>query len=245
MRTRVDFCKEDQATKGKICQVKDKNAQPRAEDRMPDLSWADEGGGGGGRSLSEPLVDEENTNPFASSEKGSEKSAPAPAWDDEEKPPKKGHVYLLCCDTRRASIIVNALFLFVLFVGFVVAATPKTGLTLGATSWVTLIFSIMVSAMSIYGAVKFLPIWVGFTVLWDLYLLTYGITATATGLPSIDWSHEQTGAKSDSIAFAAISIVWQILMIYAEGALLVDMERGFMKSETYKGREEYSVCCKQ
>lgn len=225
---------------------------------MPDLTWADEGGGGA--SLSEPLVDEESTNPFApvseKSGKGSEKSstttpetkttAPAPTWDEEEKPPKEGHVYFfLCCDTRRACIITNALFLFVLFVGLVVAATPKTGLTLSATSWVTLIFSIMVSSMSIYGAVKFLPIWVGFTVLWDLYLLTYGIAATATGLPSIDWSHEQTGARSDSIAFVAISIVWHILMIYAEGALLVDMKRGFMKSETYKVREEHSVCCKR
>ena len=135
----------------------------------PDTSWAEESAGGGA-SLSEPLVDEEDTNPFASvSEKESKKTstttsgtAPAPTWDDEEKPPKEGHVYFfLCCDTRRASIVVNALFLFVLFVGFAVAAAPKTGLTLGATSWVTLIFTMMVSGMSIYGAVKFLPIWVG------------------------------------------------------------------------------------
>ena len=204
--------------------------------------------------MSEPLVDEEDTNPFASvSEKESKKTstttsgtAPAPTWDDEEKPPKEGHVYFfLCCDTRRASIVVNALFLFVLFVGFAVAAAPKTGLTLGATSWVTLIFTMMVSGMSIYGAVKLrvCPALIGVTSLPGHSRVGAGVDFELPGKSlTIECRNPQL---PDSIAFAAVSIVWQFLMIYAEGALLVDMKRGFMKPETYSVREEYSVCCKR
>jgi len=188
-----------------------------------DPEWASE------NNLSESLVDKKDSNPVSASKDDSDTEWAAGESDGNTA--RKGHnFFFVCCDTRMATIIVNFLDLFLWFVGLVVAATPGGYISISATNYVTALFQVAFTAFSIYGAFKYLELWIGFTFLWDIYIVTYQITEAIT----FDWSNDVIiEDKSSSIAFLTMAIIWQFIVIYAQGAFFYELQKGIIKQETY------------
>ena len=63
-----------------------------------------------------------------------------------------------------------------------------------------------------------------------------------SSISGTDWSQQSSNAKSSTIAFVVISIIWQFIVIYAEVIFVYECKRGIMTAETY-AREEQSCFC--
>ncbi|KAL7492120.1 hypothetical protein ACHAWT_001409 [Skeletonema menzelii] len=197
------------------------------------------------------------TNPFAD-EHVPEESIPkmnddAPEWSDdkpdtpllpaeEKDEEKKGHKFFgLCCDSRRAVIIVNSLSLVIFICGLIAAIVPGS-ITVGAQNIVAMLFNLLFTVVIIGGAMKFNQATVFIGLLWELFIICYWITGATRTIENFDWSKESPEARGSTIAFVVISIIWQFVNIYAEVVFVYETHQGIMTPETYK-REEQSCCC--
>jgi hypothetical protein len=197
-----------------------------------------------------------DTNPFIDEppEKSISKMVDdAPEWSDdkpetpllpveEKEEEKKGHkLFGVCCDSRRAVIIVNALSL-VMFICELIAAIVPGSITIDSQNVTAMIFNIIFTLVIIYGAMKFnqTVVWVG--LLWEIFILCFWITGASNAIQSFDWSKEFPGARESTVAFVVITIIWQFVNIYAEAVFVYESKHGVMTPETYK-REEQSCCC--
>ena len=187
------------------------------------------------------------------SERTPEWSDDKPEWSDdkpdtpllsvqEEDDAKKGHKFFgVCCDSRRAVIIVNALSLLMFVVGLIAAVAPGS-IEFSAQNTVAMIFNILFTVVILNGAMKFNETTILVGLLWELFITSFWITGASNTIESMDWEKEVPGAKQSTIAFLVFSILWQFIVIYAEILFIYESENGIMTPETYK-REEQSCCC--
>ena len=176
-----------------------------------------------------------------------------PEWSDdkpdtpllsvqEEDDAKKGHKFFaVCCDSRRAVIIVNALSLLMFVCGLIASVAPGS-ITVSAQNIVAMIFNILFTLVIMNAAMKFNKTAILIGLLWELFITCFWITGASSTIESTDWDEEFPGAKQSTIAFVVFSILWQFVTIYADVAFVYESENGIMTPETYK-REEQSCCC--
>eukprot|EP00984_Skeletonema_dohrnii_P012124 scaffold4878_cov117-Skeletonema_dohrnii-CCMP3373.AAC.2 len=163
-----------------------------------------------------------------------------PAEEKEEE--KQGHKFFgICCDSRRAVIIVNSLSL-VLFICGLIAAVAPGSITISSQNVVAMIFNILFTIVIISGAISFNQTVVVIGLLWEIFIICYWITGASSTIENFDWSKEVPGAKQSTVAFLVITILWQFVTIYAEIMFVYESKQGIMTPETYK-REEQSCCC--
>jgi len=175
----------------------------------------------------------------------------APSWSQPDATPlleenygdeKKGHSFFgFCCDSRRATIIVNILSL-ILFIACLLAALLPGRITMDGQNVVAMIFNLFFTCVIIYGAYKWVYTFVLIGLLWEVFILIFWIVGASSSIKGTDWSHESSNAKSSTIAFVVISIIWQFIVIYAEVIFVWECKRGIMTAETYT-REEQSCFC--
>jgi len=211
-----------------------------------------------GESWGNPFEESKNSpggNPFEESKNSSEEapSEEAPSWSDDkpDKTPllatenedsKKGHkLFGFCCDTRRAVMIVNILSLIMFFAGIIAAAVPGR-VSMGAQSDVVMVFNIAFTFVIFYGAWKWSYMCVLIGLLWEVFILVFWIVSASSAVKNTDWSAEPAGAKSSTMAFVVLSILWQFVVIYAEVMFAWESKKGIMTPETY-AREEQSIIC--
>jgi hypothetical protein len=197
-----------------------------------------------------------NTNPFedepAPEETSHKMVDDAPEWSDDkpetpllpvgEDEGKKGHKFFgICCDSRRAVIIVNIISLLVFISGLVAALVPGS-ITVSAQNLVAMIFNILFTLVIIFGALKFNDTAVTVGLLWEVFIIFFWIIGASSTINGTDWSQQFKGARGSTISFVVISIIWQFVNIYAEVVFVYESKYGIMTPDTYK-REEHSCCC--
>jgi len=168
-------------------------------------------------------------------------SATSPLLENYDVQDKKGHkLFFFCCDSRRATIIVNIISMIV-FIACLIAALVPGRIRVSDQSLVTMFFNIIFTIVILFGAYKWHYIAVLIGLLWEVFILTFWIVGASESMKNT-WNQYDNSEKNSTIAFVIISIIWQFVVIYAEAIFVYESKSGIMAPDTYE-REEYSCCC--
>jgi len=151
------------------------------------------------------------------------------------KEKKKGHkLFFCCCDTKRAVIMLNTVILMLnvfTLTAMIVQVDPATEGYMRAL--IVRSCGVFITLSTLMGAY-----WYSKTiVLVGMLFCCYQMTMGTIKLTNFDWSSE------DAKLAVIFPVFWNVLIFYAEAAFVFDLSEGYITSQNYKEREEYSCCC--
>lgn len=154
----------------------------------------------------------------------------APSWsgdnpDDNETPlilpdtqgvEKSGSKFFFhLCTSRFALIVVNVLSL-VLYVSGFVAALSSGYISVSGENVVAMVFNLLFTLLVLYGALTTNWTVVLVSMLWEVFIVIFGIVGATAAFDRTDWSQEPAGTERGTEAFIVCALVWQFLMVYAQ-----------------------------
>mmetsp|Transcript_22871 Transcript_22871/g.39127 ORF Transcript_22871/g.39127 Transcript_22871/m.39127 type:complete len:203 (+) Transcript_22871:288-896(+) len=190
-----------------------------------------------------PLLNAEIEDPNAALPKTRQPKREVAVGNEEEEEEgvrerKLGHkLFFCCCDTKRAVLWLNITFLLLNIFTFTAAIARKDveraeGFTQGMIMRGCFMF---VTFSTILGAW-----WYSKTiVLVGLIFTTYQLTVAVMKASKYDWNG---GYNEDGELEVILSLIWNMLLFYAEGAFIWELNDGIITAETYKRRERYCCC---
>ena len=158
--------------------------------------------------------------------------------ENSNKNRKQGHRVLCCCDSRKATIFLSLVALVLSIMALVGAVMPNEGVPENAWSIATFSISIFFYLLVIWGAIRYHRCAVIVSIIWEIAALVMIIIGTV----QYDWSSVSSSEKQSGAIALAILMAWRLLVIYAEGTFVYEVNKGIMSHETHS-REKYSCCC--
>ena len=142
---------------------------------------------------------------------------------------KQGQRILGCCDSRRAVIVINSIFLALACLGFILLGV-STPLSIG--SIILSCISILIYIIVICSALQFQYVVVIVAIVWEvislILLIVNMIISTDAGL-----------ATKETVSVNVLVIFLSLLIIYVECEYVSEVRKGIMSRETHS-REKYS-----
>lgn len=184
-----------------------------------------------------------------------------PVLSDEDNKMEKqgGKCCMICCDYRRAVIIINGLLIlssiFEMLAALLVKpqdnfqfngvdddAVLKELDTMSTPLAIIAGLGILLHPVVLFGAVQYNVRLVGLGIAWSVASM-----AAETSIQYSTWSAADDLTKADESLDSPIpgliaSIVGTLLFVYAHVNLIREIKTGIMSRETYE-REKYSCCC--
>ena len=122
------------------------------------------------------------------------------------------------------TILIRVSILSVIFYlsGFI-AAMVDGHVDVTSRDAVTMVFNILFTLVILHGAFKSDPTIVLVGLLWELFVVVFGITAAAWTFARMDWSLQPAGTQKGTEAFVVIAIIWQFLVIFAEVVFIYEL----------------------
>lgn len=171
-----------------------------------------------------------------------------------------GKCCMICCDYRRAVIIINGLLIFssifemlsallvkrqdnnIQFNGVDDDAVLKELDTMSTPLAIIAGLGILLHPVALFGAVQYNVRLVSLGIVWSVASM-----AAETSIQYSTWSAADDLTKADESLDSLIpgliaSIVGTLLFVYAHVMLIREIKTGIMSRETYE-REKYSCCC--
>ena len=162
-----------------------------------------------------PLTTQEEDDPSWIEDKADDNETPLLPQDTQSVEKSGSIFYYHLCDSRLALIVMNVLSLILYICGFI-AAMVSGHITVSGQNTVAMVFNILFTLLILYGV--HINNWtiVLVLVLWEVFIVVFGIVGAVAAFKQKDWNQEPGGTQTGTEAFIVISIIWQFLMIYAE-----------------------------
>jgi len=139
------------------------------------------------------------------------------------------------CSSRLALIVFNVLSVLLYIAGFI-AAMVSGHVDVSGQNAVAMVFNILFTLLILYGASKSDSTIVLVALLWELFIVIFGIVGATETFNRTDWSKEPKGTEKGTEAFIIITVLWQFLMIYTEAVFVYELRD--MREEVVVNEED-------
>ena len=153
---------------------------------------------------------------------------------------KQGHRVLCCCDSRKATVLINLIGLGLIIAGLITAAVNKT-LDSSIYAIVAYCISILFYFIVMCSALQFHRCAVIVAIIWtviQIVLMSVGLVMNKQQLAE-EVSNESKSNQSATITYFVVWYVIHVFIIYAEGVYVSEVGKGIMSRQTHS-REKYS-----
>jgi hypothetical protein len=149
---------------------------------------------------------------------------------------KQGHRVLCCCDSRKATILINLIALLFIVANLIVSAIDKT-LDSSIPAIIAYCISILFYFIVMCSALKFHRCAVIVAIIWTVISI---VLWTISLIMSKNDLAKMSGQDKEAVTIASVIFyVLHVFIIYAEGVYVSEVGNGIMSRETHS-REKYS-----
>jgi lysylphosphatidylglycerol synthetase-like protein (DUF2156 family) len=155
-----------------------------------------------------------------------------------DKGKKQGHRVLCCCDSRKATVLINFLALLLIVINLIFAGINKT-LDTSIVAIVIYCISILFYFIVMCSAIQFHRCAVIVAIIWEVITIVVMIVGLVMNRKEVA---EETETDSNRIGLIVILVVYfvvKVFVIYAEGVYVSEVGKGIMSRATHD-REKYS-----